>query len=164
MLLASTPRLVVRLTNTQVIAQLISFSPQGDKVIAAVNGKHLRDAGWTYSGKNIPATYLTGLLIGKMALKTGSKKGIFDTGVVTPLKGGRLFAFLRGVLDAGFSVPHGEEKIFPSSERLSGKHIVDFVQKVKGKAGPQFAKYLKSNASPDNMTTQFALVKKKIMG
>ena len=41
LLLSGKPRLIVRLTNTQIIAQVATFSPQGDVIAAAVAGKDL---------------------------------------------------------------------------------------------------------------------------
>ncbi len=147
-LLAGKPRLVVRMTNTQVLAQVVEFTTSGDLVLAAATGKGLRDLGWKYSCKNTPASYLTGLLIGKAAVKKGLHDVILDTGVVTPLHKSRLYAFLRGALDAGLAVPHDSEKeIFPSQDRIEGKHI-----------------HLKSDASAaQKIGSEFAAVKKKIM-
>lgn len=163
LLLSGKPRLVVRLTNTQVIAQLVKFAPQGDQVVVAVADKHLRQLGWNYSCKNLPASYLTGFLIGKKAMKKNIKEGILDTGNLTPLHKGRFYAFLKGVLDAGFQVPYDKEKgIFPSEERISGKHIALYASLPKGKAGFQHAQYLKSDILPEKITEQFQAVKKKI--
>ena len=165
LLLSGKPRLIVRLTNTQIIAQVATFSPQGDVIAAAVAGKDLHQLGWNYSCKNMPAAYLTGLLIGKGAMKKGVKECILDTGNVTPLHKSRLYAFLKGVIDAGLDIPHNDEKdIFPSDERISGKHIVAFAQLPQGKSGLQHAQYLKSKALPEKITEQFLLIKKKING
>ncbi len=147
-LLSGKPRLVVRMTNTQVLAQVIEFTTSGDRVLAAVTGKGLRDLGWKYSCKNTPASYLTGLLIGKAALKKKIHDVILDTGVATPLHKGRLYAFLRGALDSGLVIPHDAEKeIFPTQDRIEGKHI-----------------HLKSDASASQkISAEFAAIKKKIM-
>ncbi len=151
LLLSGKPRLIFRPTNTQIITQLAVFTSQGDKIITAAAGKHLQKLGWNYSCKNLPASYLLGLLIGKKAVQKEYKEGILDTGNVTPLHKGRLYAFLKGVLDAGFQVPYSKEKeIFPSEDRISGKHIA------------AYAKYLKSNAPPAQITENFMQVKQKI--
>ena len=145
-LLAGKPRLVVRMTNTQVIAQVVQFTTQGDRVLAAVSSHHLRDLGWTFSCKNIPAAYLMGLLIGKAAVKNKVHEAVLDTGLVTPLHKGRFYAFLKGALDGGLRVPHSDGKdIFPTVERIEGKHI-------QGTA-----------SSAQKITAEFAVIKKKIM-
>lgn len=123
LLLSKTPRVVVRFTNTRVIAQLVEFTPAGDRVLVGLDSTALKKQGWTHSLKNSPAAYLTGLLFGKTALGKGQKEGILDTGFRTPLHKGKTYAFLKGVLDSGFEVPHGGEEVFPHEDRIQGKHI-----------------------------------------
>jgi large subunit ribosomal protein L18 len=38
------------------------------------------------------------------------------------VKGSKIFAVLKGVLDAGIKCPHGEG-MFPDEKRIHGKHI-----------------------------------------
>ncbi len=116
-------RLVVRITNQRVIGQIIDFSEQGDKIIVGVDSSSLKTEGWTHGGKNLPVAYLTGLLLGKKALKNGCGEVILDTGSKSFLKGGKIAAFLKGIVDSGLNVPHGSDKIFPAEDRLMGKHI-----------------------------------------
>lgn len=142
-------RLVVRYTNQRIIAQIVEFNPTGDKVLAAVDSFALKPLGWKYSCKNVPASYLTGMLMGKNALMKGYKEAILDTGKRAPQKKGKTFAFLKGVLDGGLSLPHGDKNIFPEEARLSGEHIT---------------KYLKSLNREADVAKNFAEVKKKIKG
>ena len=51
-------------------------------------------------------------------------------GMASLVKGGRLYAALKGVLDAGVTVSAGESAL-PSKERLTGQHISSFVSKSK---------------------------------
>ena len=62
LLLSRKGRLVVRFTNRKVVAQLVEFTPKGDKVLVATDSFALRKLGWQYSCKNLPAAYLTGFL------------------------------------------------------------------------------------------------------
>ena len=39
LLRSGTPRAVVRITNTQVICQLVSYQEDGDRIISAADGK-----------------------------------------------------------------------------------------------------------------------------
>ncbi len=160
LLLSKKSRVVVRFTNARIIAQVVNFTPTGDKVIAGVDSFALKKLGWNYSCKNFPAAYLTGLLLGKKAAAAGAKEAVLDTGFKTPMKGGKQYAFLKGVLDGGLNVPH-DDKIFPSEEKMSGKDIEAYASSAKGQ---QFAQYLKNKAQPDKMSTVFEDVKKKIMG
>jgi large subunit ribosomal protein L18 len=80
--------------------------------------------GWKHSTKNLPASYLTGLLLAKKAQEKGVKDAILDLGLQTPLKGSRLYAALKGVIDGGLDVPASEE-VFPNEDRLKGSHVAD---------------------------------------
>ncbi|MBW2977783.1 50S ribosomal protein L18 [Candidatus Woesearchaeota archaeon] len=122
LLLSSKPRLVIRPFLKNIIAQIIEYHPKGDKTIAAVHSRELEKFDWKLSKGNVSAAYLTGLLLGKKAAKKNIKEVILDIGLHTPTKGSRIFACLKGVLDAGISVPFSED-ILPSKERISGQHI-----------------------------------------
>ncbi len=143
-LLGKKPRLVVRFTNQKIIAQVIEFTTAGDKVVAAVDSSRLKKVGWGHSCKNIPAAYLTGLLIAKEALRKQCSGAVLDTGFKIVQKQGRLFAFLKGVLDGGLQLPHGAEDTFPEEDRLMGKH-------------------LKSSRSAEQVIKEFTQVKQKIL-
>ncbi|MEK6899538.1 MAG: 50S ribosomal protein L18 [Nanoarchaeota archaeon] len=107
LLLSGKKRVVVRLTNTRVIAQLVEFTPKGDKVLLGVDSSALKQFGWTYSAKSIPAAYLTGLSLGvKAKEKKINEEVVLDTGLRSPLHKGRTYAFLKGAVDAGLKVPH----------------------------------------------------------
>ncbi|MFC1648994.1 50S ribosomal protein L18 [Nanoarchaeota archaeon] len=113
------PRLVVRRTNTRLIAQVVKYDDKGDKVLVTVTSSELKDLGWKGSLKSIPAAYLTGRLLAK---KANVKEAILDIGLHTPVKGSRIFAVAKGALDGGLRLPVGEN-IFPSQERIEGQHI-----------------------------------------
>ena len=159
LLLSRKPRIVVRLTNTQLIAQLVQFQPQGDKVIMGVNSLGLKKMGWKYSCKNFPAAYLTGLLFAKKSKEAGIEEAILDTGLRTPQKKGRIYAFLKGVLDGGMQVPHGDAQIFPDEKMIKGEHIVVLGEKATGN---QFTQYLKAAAKPESMPAEFAKLKAEL--
>ncbi len=128
-------RLLIRKTNTKIITQLIEFDIKGDKVKVGIDSTALKVLGWTGGLKNIPAAYLTGYLIGKKALTAGITEAILDTGLNTTIKGSRIYSALKGAVDAGLKVPCSKE-IFPTEERLNGKHIEDFankIEEIKGK-------------------------------
>jgi large subunit ribosomal protein L18 len=134
-------RLVVRRTNGNVIVQFVDWTQGGDAVKATAVAQELKKMGWEGSAKNTPAAYLTGLLAGKRAAQAGVESAVLDIGRHTPTKGSRVFAALKGVLDAGIDVPHGGEDIYPSEERLFGAFLelesnFDAVKaKIAGEAG-----------------------------
>jgi len=125
------PRVIVRKSNKNIRVQFAIYDFNGDRITASAIGSDLRKYGWTYSLSNTPAAYLTGLLAGKRALKKGIKEGVLDIGLHTPRRGAKVFAALKGVVDAGIDVPYGEE-ILPSEDRIYGKHINEEIEeKVK---------------------------------
>lgn len=135
-------RLVIRRSNKNVILQIIKYEEEGDKVMASSTTRELLKKGWKGSKGNMPAAYLSGLLLAKKAEKKNIKKAILDVGLRVPIKGGVIYAALMGVLDGGVEVPHSED-ILPKKERVEGKHIMlntktKFTQTNKEKIGEQF--------------------------
>lgn len=126
---SANPRLVVRRTNLRIIAQLVKFEEKGDKTLISASNKDLKDYGYANAPKNIATCYLTGYLIGKLALKNKIKDAVLDMGLNINSKGNRIFAVLAGAVKAGLKVPH-DEKVFPSIDRLQGKHIKGFDPKI----------------------------------
>ncbi|MBT3303764.1 50S ribosomal protein L18 [Candidatus Woesearchaeota archaeon] len=128
-------RLVIRKTNTKIVTQVIKFDIKGDIVKLGVDSTALIKLGWKGSTKNLCAAYLTGYLIGKKALEAGIKEAVLDTGLITSLSGSKIYSALKGVVDAGLNVPCSEE-VFPTEDRINGKHIKDFankIEEIKGK-------------------------------
>ncbi|MFQ6127644.1 MAG: 50S ribosomal protein L18 [Thermoplasmata archaeon] len=136
LLRSNLPRAVVRASNRNTSVQITSFDPSGDRVLSSAVSNELKKLGWVKSTANIPAAYLTGYLAGKRAVQKGIEKAVLDIGLHDPTKGSRVFASLKGLLDAGLQIPCGEE-IFPSDERIRGEHIgknvVKRFEKVKSK-------------------------------
>jgi large subunit ribosomal protein L18 len=136
-----TTRLVVRRSNRAVTVQFVDFDPTGDLVRAAATSRDLAAHGWDTSLGSTPAAYLTGLLAGRRAKKAGVSEAILDIGRQEPVPGGRLYAALKGVLDAGVEVPHGKD-VLPDQGRLQGEHLAEAplakfkntVEKIQGGA------------------------------
>ncbi|MFA6399822.1 MAG: 50S ribosomal protein L18, partial [archaeon] len=55
-------RIVVRKTNTRIIAQAVKFDPKGDITIASVDSTDLEQFGW-YGTNNTPSAYLVGFYL-----------------------------------------------------------------------------------------------------
>ena len=128
LLRSARPRAVVRKTLNQTLVQIVLADASGDRVVASAQSLDLKEHGWSVGTGNVPAAYLTGFLAGKRALAKGVKGAILDIGVQEPTRGGRLFAALQGLVDAGMDVPHDEE-ILPAKERIRGEHIGEAVVK-----------------------------------
>jgi large subunit ribosomal protein L18 len=80
--------------------------------------------GWPedYSQKSVPASYLFGYAMGKAALAHGSQEAVLDIGLAASTPGNRVFAALKGMVDAGLEIPHSED-VLPDEDRLNGAHI-----------------------------------------
>ncbi len=120
------PRLVVRKSLNYITAQIIQFDKKGDKTLAGVTSRQLKKLGWKFACDNLPAAYLTGLLIGKNAGKI--KEAILDAGLYQSTKGNKIYAVVKGAIDAGLKIPASED-ILPSEDRIKGKHISEAVEK-----------------------------------
>ncbi|MBU0930167.1 MAG: 50S ribosomal protein L18 [Nanoarchaeota archaeon] len=145
-------RLVIRKSLNNIHVQFVSFDKSGDKIVAAANSKELeKKYGWKFSTGNVPAAYLTGYLCGIKAKHKNIKDAIVDLGLQNT--GERLYAVLKGVLDAGINVPHSNE-IIPKDDRIYGIHITNF---VKSAPKNQFSKN-----KPENIKTVIEDIKNKI--
>lgn len=116
------PRLVIRKTLHHTIAQLVEYCAAGDKIIVSAHSRELKSHGYSQSTGNLPAAYLTGALLAKKAKEAKVKEAVLDLGLQTKNKGGKLYAALKGAVDAGLDVHHSKE-ILPSDERVCGNHI-----------------------------------------
>ena len=128
LVISGLPRLVARKTLKHTITHIVIAQPEGDKTLVYAHSKELvQKYGWLGGTGNLPAAYLTGLLVGHKALKAGIKKAILDIGLHRPTKGNRVFAVLKGAVDAGLEIPHGEE-ILPDDSRIRGEHIAKYAE------------------------------------
>ncbi len=166
LLLSRKPLLVVRKTNMHTIAQLVRPRPQGDEVLAAATTMELRrDYGWKGACKNTPAAYLTGYLLGLKAVKLGVEEAVLNIGLHRPVKGCVIFAALKGALDAGLKVPHGEE-ILPSDDRIVGRHIEEYARMLLSEKPElyerRFSAYLARGLRPEKLSEHFKEVLDRI--
>ena len=164
LVLSGKPRLVARRTRKNLVTQIISAKPQGDVVVVAAHSRELmKKYGWNAPRGNIPAGYLTGLLCGLKASSKGIKEAIFDIGSSSPSKGAIIFSVLKGVLDAGVSVPHDSEKL-PSEKRISGTHIQSYAKTLSSDESPiLFSQYRKNHLAPETLPEHVKEVKKEIL-
>lgn len=125
LVVAEVPRMVVRKTNRHIIIQLVTAEMEGDKTLVAANSAELEKYGYKGSTSNTPAAYLTGMLFAAKAKKARYDRAILDIGLNRATPGARVFAALKGAVEAGLEIPHGEE-ILPSDERVRGAHIAAY--------------------------------------
>jgi large subunit ribosomal protein L18 len=117
------PRAVVRLSERRVRVSLVEYDPSGDRVLVTADSAELGGIEFpSGSFASTPAAYLTAYLAGLRAKANGREEAVLDVGIRRPTSGGRLAAALKGLLDSGLEIPHGEEG-FPSADRLEGSHL-----------------------------------------
>ncbi|XP_039811235.1 60S ribosomal protein L5-1-like [Panicum virgatum] len=129
-------RFVVRFTNKDITAQIVSASIAGDMVLAAAYSHELPRYGLDVGLTNYAAAYCTGLLLARRVLKlrdldkeyegnveaTGEDfsvepdderrpfRALLDVGLVRTTTGNRVFGALKGALDGGLDIPHSEKR------------------------------------------------------
>ncbi|KAF5465762.1 hypothetical protein F2P56_015740 [Juglans regia] len=129
-------RFVVRFTNKDITAQVLSASIAGDIVLAAAYSHELPRYGLEVGLTNYAAAYCTGLLLARRVLKllemddeyqgnveaTGEDfsvepaesrrpfRALLDVGLIRTTTGNRVFGALKGALDGGLDIPHSEKR------------------------------------------------------
>lgn len=149
----NTPKniLVVRITNRDVIAQIIYSKIDGDVVRAAAYSHELPGFGLKVGLTNYAACYATGLLLARRILKQlkldtlyeGQKeadgevynveeneegpapfRAYLDIGLARATTGARIFGVLKGAVDGGLDVPHSNKR-FPGYDNDSSEYDAD---------------------------------------
>lgn len=122
LLASGLPRGVVRKSSRYITVQIVDFDMGGDRVLVSASSRELALLGWKKGRANTPAAYLVGLLAGKRALDNNIDSVILDIGLQSPVKGTKLFAVLKGMVDAGLDIPH-DESVIPDESRIKGEHL-----------------------------------------
>lgn len=157
------PRLVVRPSNKNISIQLVKSKIEGDIVLAQVNSYELGKYGWLGGKKNTSAAYLLGMLAGMEALKAGIEEANLDIGLARPTPGSRVFAAVRGALDAGLEVPCDSD-ILPEAGRIEGNPISEYAMMIEDPQEREriFSGYVKRGLRPEDLPDHFKSVKARI--
>jgi len=165
LVLSGLPRMVIRGSLKNISVQLIKAEVSGDKVIVSAHSNELtKNYGWQGGKGNLSAAYLTGLLCGYKATAKGVKEAVLDLGLHAPTKGSRVFAALKGALDAGVMIPHDENKL-PDEKRVQGMHVTEYAKQLYSSPDTyqrQFTEQLSRGLRPEELTEHFSQVKQKI--
>lgn len=159
------PRLVARVSLKHVRAQIAIPSEDGDEIMVSAFSKELSDWGWKGNTSNTSSAYLVGLLCGFRALEEGIEECVLDIDRFVPSPQAKIFAVLKGALDAGVEVPHGED-VLPSDYRIEGQHISSYAEMLKSededKYQSQFSNYIEKDLLPEELPEHFKEVKESI--
>ncbi len=136
LVMSGKPRLVVRKSLKYVVVQLIEYHPTGDVTVASASSKELKGLGWKGGASNIQAFYLTGLMCGlRVVVDKKHKVAVFDSGHYSLNKKSKIFAALKGSLDAGMDIPHSSD-VLPDDETVKDKDVEIIIKKIrKSKSG-----------------------------
>jgi len=168
-------RLVVRITNKQVICQIVYAKLQGDVVLTHATSKELPRYGIEHGLTNWTAAYATGLLVARRALTklgladkyegvtepTGELqlteelgedeprpfKCYLDVGLRRTSTGNRVFGAMKGASDGGIFIPHNEKR-FPGFDPESKAIDAEVLQKYI--VGGHVAEYMESLEEEDD--------------
>lgn len=167
LVLSRIPRFVVRGSLKHMTVQIIEAQPNGDRIITSAYSRELiKTYGWQANCGNLPSAYLTGFLCGLRAVGIGVKKAILDIGLFSPTTGSRIFAALKGALDAGVEIPCDKEKL-PNDKQISGQHIAEYAQQLSANEQEiyqkQFSQYLKEELQPEQLPEHFSQTREKIV-
>jgi len=157
-------RFVVRASNKHIIVQLITSKIVGDVVHTQANSSELQKYGWLGGKKNTSAAYLLGLLAGRKALSLGIDAAILDLGLTRPTKGAKVFAAVKGALDAGLEIPCDSD-VIPELGRIEGRSVSKYAASFEDKSEFErvFSGYLKRGLNPQDLPGHFETVKVGIM-
>jgi len=149
-------RLVVRITNRNVIAQIVYSKLDGDIVRASAYAHELPDFGFKVGLTNYASCYCVGLLLARRILKQlkldEAYKGVeevtaemyeveandegprpfrcfLDIGLQRASTGARIFGVLKGAVDGGLDVPHSEKR-FPGYDNDAKEYDAEFHQSM----------------------------------
>jgi large subunit ribosomal protein L18 len=120
------PRIIFRKTNRFIISEYIVSKEAQDSVVVGLDSRKLNEYGWPKNAqgslKSTTASYLTGYLIGKRITKQNLETPILDAGMNRVLHKNKIYAFLKGIIDAGIKI-NCDKEFFPEESRIKGQHL-----------------------------------------
>jgi large subunit ribosomal protein L5e len=175
-------RMIVRITNKDIITQIAYARIEGDIVVCAAYAHELPKYGIKVGLTNYSAAYATGLLLGRRILKKFNLDGIYggtesvtgeeyhvesvdgqpgafrcylDVGLARTTTGARVFGALKGAADAGLEVPHSTKR-FPGYDREGGNFDAEVHRKhIFGQHVADYMKLLQQD-DEDSYKRQFS--------
>jgi large subunit ribosomal protein L18 len=153
----------IKITNQNLIAQVLKPEIWGDRVKVSTHSRELRKYGWKGSLNSLPACFLVGTLLGRKALEKGVKNAVLYVGN-KPFTS-RVAACATGIVHAGVNIPISSES-FPSEHRLNGQHIADYAAKLREenieKYNKHFSSIIREGLAPENYQTHVKEITKLI--
>ena len=155
----------IRISDQNVAAQLLRPTPTGDIVITSVHSRELAKYGWKGAFNNLPACYLTGMLLGKKAIQKEINDAVLYIG--NNRFTSRIAACMKGIVDAGVSIPVSKESL-PDEDRIGGHHIAEYSHTLKeddeDEYNSRFSAILKNGLRPEDYPLHFEEIRSRISG
>jgi len=148
-------RLIVRISNKDIITQIAYAKIEGDHIICAAYAHELPRYGVKLGLTNYAAAYCTGYLLARRLLKKfnldsiysgndkvdgelyavesadgerGAFRAYLDVGLARTSTGARIFGVLKGAADGGIDIPHSERR-FPGYDAEEKQFSADVHRK-----------------------------------
>ncbi len=178
-------RLVVRLTNTDIVCQIVFAKIQGDFVLASAYAHELPAYGVKTGLTNYAAAYCTGLLCARRVLAVlglesitfddeegrRSFKAFLDVGLRRTSTGAKVFAAMKGAVDGGLNIPHSDSR-FPGYNKeksaldaevlrghIFGAHVAEYMRTLEGEDAEaykrQFGRYIAAGVTADSLEAMY---------
>jgi large subunit ribosomal protein L18 len=154
--------IITKISSQNISAQTLKPTLTGDVVIASAHSRELIHHGWKGAMNNMPACYLTGLLLGKKSIEKGATNAVLYTGN-HPFTT-RIAACLKGIVDSGINIPVSKESL-PGEYRVSGKHIAEYADLLKDnhdKYNSRFSALIKQGLRPEDYPKHFEEIRMRI--
>lgn len=164
LLVSQKTRLVIRKKVGNIIAQLVNYHPDGDKIVTTIDARQLTKYGLTVVNSNVPVAYLTGMLVAKEAKKHKITEAVVDLGLQKLTDKSKIYALIKGVREGGLDV-HAADEVLPDNDRVTGKHIEKYASELKSDNDAysrQFSLYIKQKVDPTTISQMYAKVKDAI--
>merc|ERR1712230_334217 len=153
-------RLVVRITNRDIICQIVHAKIQGDHVFAAAYAHELPRYGIEHGLTNLAAAYATGL------------------GLARASTGARVLGAMKGASDGGIFIPHNPKRFpgyDPEAKELDadtlrnyifGGHVAEFMETLEEEDEERFrkgfSKYLEDDITAEDIEEIYTSAHQKI--
>ncbi|GAU29968.1 hypothetical protein TSUD_360830 [Trifolium subterraneum] len=131
-------RFVVRFTNKDIIAQIVSASIAGDIVLAAAYAHELPHFGLEVGLTNYAAAYCTGLLLARRVLKTLEMDEEYEGNV-------------EGALDGGLDIPHSDKRFAGFDKEKKELDAETLIEDEPEKYQTHFSEYIKKGIEADGL-------------
>ncbi len=139
MIISKKTLLCIRTSNKYSSFQFLVPMINGDLMKSTSHSVQLSKFGWTNSGKNTQALYLTGYLAGKKAKLAGIKDAILYSGMRQFTAKSSLIAGLKGVIDAGIDIP-ADHDIFSKENKFKTETIEKIIKLIDSEYSENNAK------------------------